>query len=256
MNLARSVSPSALGTYADVVGTTWCMWTCVFISIFAAIVNVPLLWAPILATHSHRVHLDDKTADAIGGDYELLDTDDTDQVEKVMKGDWVPAKLLAELNADRFNAGVPFLLPPVRSYTDDKGKLCNLYRNAREDFEYQHFRQYYYLSLQHTPEHKRDVVEHLNQSIPSKDVQKERADAMGQWFADYMDENGYFLDGGQVNLMKQMIMHAFPVINRDGEVNEKNIEQTTLRFAAVTNEFFLKSIPTKAEQGFRNSVVM
>jgi len=53
-----------------------------------------------------------------------------------------------------------------------------------------------------------------------------------------------------------MIMHAFPVINRDGELTEENIEKTTLRFAAVTNDYFLKATPTNANQGFRNSVVM
>lgn len=206
MNLARSISPFALGSYADAVGTTWCMWTTVLVSVVAALVNLPLMWTPILKVHSHRDQqpMTEKSPDQIGGDYKLLDTQDTDQVDQVMKGDWVPAKLLAELNADRYNAGLPFLLPPVRSYQDDKDKLCNLYRHAREDFEYQHFRQYYYLSLQDTPERKRDLVEHLSKSVPPKEVQKERAAAMGEWFADYMDENGYFLDGGQINLLKQV----------------------------------------------------
>ena len=79
---------------------------------------------------------------------------------------------------------------------------------------------------------------------------------MGMWWAEYMHENGYFLDGGQILLLKQMIMHAFPPINKDGELTEENIEKTTLRFASVLNEHFLKATPTKAEQGFRNSVVM
>ena len=92
--------------------------------------------------------------------------------------------------------------------------------------------------------------------MPSKEVQKERADAMGQWFADHMNQNGYFLDGGQINLLKQMIMHAFPPINRDGVITEDNIQENVMRFAAVFNDYFMKATPTKANQGFRNSVVM
>ncbi|CAB9505238.1 tetracycline resistance protein [Seminavis robusta] len=250
MNLARSVSPFALGAYADAVGTTWCMWTCVFISVLAAVVNAPLMFSPALAVHKAA------SEEHVGGEYTALDTEDTDQVHQVMQGDWVPTKLLSELNEHRFSAGLPFLLPPIRSYQEDKPNLCTLYKHSREDFEFQHFRQYYYLSLQDTPENKRRVVEHLRQSCPSKEVQKERADVIGDWCGEYLFENGYFLDGGQVNLMKQMIMLAFPRINADGEMTEQNISETTVRFAKVLNEYFLKSQPTQAAQAFRNSVVM
>ena len=250
MNIARSVSPFVLGSYADAVGTVWCMWTCVFISIFAALVNVPLMFAPALSKPKHRDSTDG------GGDYKALGTEDSEKIKQVMKGEWVPSKVLTEINMHRYNSGLPFLLPPVHSYDEDKYRLCTLYKHAKEDFEYQHMQQYYYLSLQDTPERKKEVVDQLHQSVPSKEVQKERAEAMGKWFAAYMHESGYFLDGGKILLLKQMILHAFPAINRDGELTEENIEKTTLRFAAVTNNYFLKATPTKAEQGFRNSVVM
>jgi len=250
MNVARSASPFALGAYADAVGTTWCMWTCVFISIFAALINVPLIFTPVLSVHKAVEPKD------VGGDYKILDKEDSDQVDSVMQGDWVPLKLLAELNGHRFDAGLPFLLPPVRSYADDKPNLCTLYKHAAEDFEYQHFRQYYYLSLQDTPQGKRDIVEHLRQSCPPIDVQQARAKDLGEWFADHMHENGYFLDGGQITLLKQMIMHAFPRVNVDGELTEENLTETTTRFAKVLNEYFLKATPLQAEQALRNTIIM
>jgi len=99
-------------------------------------------------------------------------------------------------------------------------------------------------------------VEHLRRSCPPRETQEARADELGKWFADYMVDTGYFLDGGQIALLKQMIMLAFPLINRDGEHTEENIEKTILRFAAVANDYFLKSDPPKAEKAFRDTVVI
>ena len=169
------------------------------------------MFAPALSKPKHKENVD------AGKGYEKLATEDTDKMHQVMKGEWVPSKVLTEMNMHRFNAGLPFVLPPIHSYDEDRERLCTLYKHAKEDFEYQRMRQYYYLSLQDTPERRRDVVEHLHQSVPPKEVQKERAEAMGMWWAEYMHENGYFLDGGQILLLKQMIMIAFPPINKEGE---------------------------------------
>ena len=245
MNLARAGSPFVLGIYADEVGTEACMWTCVGVSILAAVVNLPLTFSPALKVHPPPDYA-----------HTALDFEDTELVEKIMKGDWVPLKVLTELNTRRYRDGLPFLTPPVRSYEDDKDRLNEMRKNAREDFAYQHFQHYFYLRFQDTAEHRQEIVDHLNRSAsPQQDLDK-TAEDLGKWFADYGKDNGYFMDGSQMApLMKQMIMYAFPPINRDGKITAENLTPTTLRVATIANDYFLKSEPTRAQVAFRNSVV-
>jgi len=114
------------------------MWTTVGISVLAALVNAPLMFAAALQRK--------KAPATTTADYQYVPTtdEDADVVETLMKGGWVHPRHLAELNAKRFNAGLPFLLPPVRPYGIDKEQgLCELYKRANEDFSYTRLRQYY-----------------------------------------------------------------------------------------------------------------
>lgn len=246
MNGAQAVTPFLLGTLADQVGTEACMWTCVGISVLAALVNAPLLFSPLLKPRKTREYLSTHPKD----------WEQTMCVDKLLTGEWVPAQVLTEINEERFGKGIPFLVPKVRPYSEDKPDLKTLKQHSREDFEYLKIRQYYYLSVQsESPEKMKEIFTHFKKSQPSKKVQDETAEGIGKWFADYTKDNGYYLDGGSALMMKEMIMQAFPPMNKDGDILEENLEAHTLRWAKLLNDNFQKSQPSRAAQAFRNSVV-
>lgn len=152
-------------------------------------------------------------------------------------------KVLIEINEARFDKGMPFLVPRVRPYSEDKPDLKTMQEQGQTDFEYQQIRQYYYLAHQATDSGRKEIVSHFNKSMPSQRIQDEVAKDMGEWFADYTQDSGYFLDGGHAMLMKQMIMIAFPPLNKDGEITEENLEATTLRMAKLMNDYFKRDEP-------------
>jgi hypothetical protein len=143
----------------------------------------------------------------------------------------------------------------VRKYADDKECLKFYKARALEDFRFTQKLQAKYLSMLDTPEHRSEVVEKLNKVVPPKAEQEKLAAEMGNWFADYMKDAGYFLDGGRITVMKQMIMEAFPPINKDGELTEDNIETTVLKYMKLTNDYFEKTQAGPAVEAFAKSVL-
>lgn len=106
------------------------------------------------------------------------------------------------------------------------------------------------------PEGRKKTVEMLKKVLPPPVEQDEAAAAMGRWFADYLKDGGYFLDGGWPPVYKQMIMQAFPPVNTDGAITEENVEQTTLGFLANMNKFLREEGRSNFNKAFRNSVVV
>ncbi|KAL3909912.1 MAG: hypothetical protein SGILL_007899 [Bacillariaceae sp.] len=243
MNLARSVSPFALGAYADAVGTDVCMWTCVGVSLLAAVANVPLIFAKQLKPRKKR-------------DYtKAFEFEDEDLVLHIKEGHWVPPKQLAKFHNERYAKGVSFITPAVKKYSEDKQCLAFYKKQALEDFRFTRWQQSEYLSYLDTPEHRREVAEKLSKVAPSKNDQEKTAADLGAWFGDYMFDSGYFLDGGRITLMKQMIVEAFPPINKDGELNEENMEMTTLRYMRLINDYFERTQSGPAVEAFAKAYV-
>mmetsp|Transcript_17786 Transcript_17786/g.36577 ORF Transcript_17786/g.36577 Transcript_17786/m.36577 type:complete len:282 (+) Transcript_17786:113-958(+) len=172
MNLSRAVTLFLLGTFADRVGTEECMWTCVAISLLAALVNTPLLFSPLFKPKPTKNFLTK---------HARKDFKDKEVIGKILNGDWIPAKVLMEINAGRYEKGIPFLVPRVRSYKDDKSSMKMLKENAHDNFEYHKQVQLYHLSLQsESAEARKDIISHLNKSRPTQKVQDENAKAKGQ----------------------------------------------------------------------------
>jgi len=256
MNVARAASPFLLGAFADAAGTVACMWTCVGISVLAALANLPLVSVKDLQRSKKK-----KRKKGDDSYYQkALNYEDEDLVDHIMQGHWVPAKDLAALNMKRYENGLPFLVTPIKPYEEDKACLSTLKGHAVEDFEFHRSLQAHYLSMMDTPEKIREVVAKLNESSPSEEAKTRAAEDLGRWFGDYAKDNGYFLSGGQSTLLKQMIIttgKAFPAINRDGGViTVENHESTVLRFMKVTNDYFEMSEPDPATKAFRDTVVM
>ncbi|CAB9513051.1 Major facilitator superfamily MFS_1 [Seminavis robusta] len=244
MSFAFAVSPWILGVMADEIGIFETMWTCVGVSFLAALVNSPLMFAPAL---KRKPPVNYQAA---------VDLEDQELVDRALRGDWVPAKFIDDLNYSRFQKGLPFLRLPIKEYQDDKENVKALKKNAKSDFEYHRFVMHDILNDLEQPDGKRKNIEILNKTIPPQADIDADAEAMGRWFTEYLKDGGYFLDGGWPPVYKQMIMQAFPPINTDGELTEENVEPTVLRYLANMNRFLREDTQSRANKGFRNSVIV
>jgi hypothetical protein len=244
MNFAFAVSPWLLGLMSDNVGVNQTLWFCVGLSILAAVVNAPLMFASAL---KRKPPVDYQQA---------MGLEDQDLVDKALRGEWVPAKFLDDLNYSRFQNGMQFLRMPVVEYSADKENMRMLKRHAREDFLYHRITMTNILNELQAPGGIEKNVELFKKVQPPEEHRNADADAMGKWFTEYMKDNGYFIDGGFPAIYKQMIMHAFPPINTDGEINENNIETTMVNYLANVNRLLRDDTNNAAIRGFRNSVVV
>ena len=244
MSFAFAVSPWMLGVMSDNVGIVQTLYFCVGVSVLASLVNSPLMFVKVL---QRQPPVDYQRA---------MGYEDQDLVDKAVKGEWVPAKFLDDLNYARFHKGLPMLRIPMRTYEEDKENLKLLRKHAREDFKYHRVIMHEIISELEDPEERRKNLEILHQLIPSPEIRNGDADALGRWFAEYLKDTGYFLDGGWGPVYKQMIMKAFPPINTDGEINFDNIESHMVKTLANMNRFLRKEGASRAVQGFRKSVVV
>ena len=106
------------------------------------------------------------------------------------------------------------------------------------------------------PDGRKKNAELLKKVVPPPAERDAMAESMGRWFADYLKDGGYFLDGGWPPVYKAMIMQAFPPVNTDGEITEDNIEQTVLGFLTNMNTFLRDEGRSNFNKAFRNSVVV
>jgi len=250
MSFAMAVSPWVYGEMADRIGTNVTLWIAVGVSVIAALVNVPLMFAPAL-----------KNKEPIN--YQKAhDLEDTEMVERATNGEWVPLSFLTQLNDARFEAGKPALLQPINAYQDDKVNFKKLTQYANEDFALARNMIYSWLNDIDSQEKAEEVLALHQKTLPKQAVIEERADDLGKWFTEYMKDAGYFMDGGTTpTLYKQMIMKAFPRLNgaspadEASELKAENMEDFLLRFVSVMNNTLEQDKLSSFTQAFRNSVV-
>ena len=244
MSFAFAVSPWMLGVMSDNVGIVETLYFCVGVSVLAALVNAPLMFAKIL---QRQPPVDFQRA---------LGLEDQDLVDKATRGEWVPAKFLDDLNYARFRKGLPMLRIPVGEYANDKENMKLLRKHAREDFKYHRVIMHEILTELEDPEQRAQNIEIMKSIMPPPEECAKEAKELGKWFSDYLVDSGYFLDGGWGPVYKQMIMKSFPKINSDGEINENNVESHMVKTLANINRFLHKEGTSRAVKGFRKSVVV
>ena len=244
MNLSNAVAPWALGTLADSIGIVTTLWIAVGISVAAAVVNLPLSFTKELRMKK-KVNYQ-----------KALELEDHELVERALRGEYVPAQFLFDLNEARMNKGEGFLIPPCSEYKEDKDRLDELKENAVADFAFFRARTSQFLADLDQPEMIESLVEKFNHAIPSEQVQEKNSTDMGRWFGEYMKDNGYFLDGGDPIVLKEMIMRAFPSVNADGEMTEENAKKMMLAYIATFNNFLHDEEPSPATSAFRQAMVL
>jgi len=236
MNFAMAVTPMVLGALADVAGSPVAIWTCVGVSFFAAVVNVPLMFKKALGIPPKKIPPAGRPL--LGEEKEL--------VEKVLRGEWIPAEQLSALNDVREEKGQPFLVIHAGKYEDDKSNLKELRKEALNDYKYKRALYSKYLHMVGT---KSEISEDLsngltkiNHSMESidPDLAAEVQNEIGKWFVNYLDDAGYY-PHTDTPMIKQMIMSAFPVISQEKTYTNENVEQVLLNsFRIIENYIVLE----------------
>jgi hypothetical protein len=227
MSFGSAVFPWVFGLISDEIGTETTIWITVGVSCFAVLVNSPLLFEKAL-----------KPKNAVPEYNRHLKGEDKDIVERALAGEWVPAKVLREINIQRANTGDQFLAIPPRTFEEDKPILHDIKKNAQEDFAF--FKSDIAALLgsadMNDTETRRQITERVNDARISDKERELFSKEMGSWFADYLVGAGYRVEETPT-MFKQMIMSAFPVINKEQDVTAENVEQVLLNFAKVVDGY-------------------
>jgi hypothetical protein len=232
MNVGSAIFPWVFGILADEIGTETTIWITVGVSLSAALINVPLLFEKAL-----------KRKKAVPDDSRQIKGEkDEDIVKRALAGEWVPAKSLHAINIQRVKAGDQFLAIPNRTFEEDKPLLHDVRKNALEDYAFCKSRVTAFVggsADMGDMETCRQVAEKVKQIRISDEELELLSKGMGSWFADYLVSAGYRLEESPM-MYKQMMMSAFPVINKEQDVTAENVEQVLLNYAKVTDGYFLE----------------
>mmetsp|Transcript_7183 Transcript_7183/g.14739 ORF Transcript_7183/g.14739 Transcript_7183/m.14739 type:complete len:208 (+) Transcript_7183:1383-2006(+) len=166
--------------------------------------------------------------------------EDKEVIEKLNKGEYVPVHVYQEVNDKRAAEGLPAFIAHVRDFENDKNELDKLRSEALSDFLYLRERNESFLNglASENQEVVARGVEQINTSLgmvnekTTEEVYKE----LGQWFADYIKDSGYYAHASPV-LLKQMILSAFPVIMKEKEFTTDNLEQFLANSLQVYSQY-------------------
>ncbi len=124
-----------------------------------------------------------------------LKGEDKEMVEKALRGEWIPAEVLEEIQNERYRNKQPYLVVPIRSYEDERDELKELRKRAKEDFIYHRKKTNEYLNIFNSlPAHERRAFcDQINRSFEGANQEEVDATnaAVGKWFADYLVDSGY-----------------------------------------------------------------
>ena len=230
MNFGMAVAPWVFGILADAVGTNPAIWIGVGVSFLAGLVNAPLMLRDGLGA----VKVPESAA------RRPIRDEDSVLVERALNGEWVDPSFLAELNYSRAMDGLPVLVPKVKTYEEDKEALDDLRKHAHEGFLARREINDELLNKLHSPEMQSQLPElcgKFNLSLQG-DAQAvdETYQALGQWFADYLRDNGYHAQTRPL-VVKQLILSAFPTITEGDELTPENLEEALINERGLANHY-------------------
>ena len=228
-----ALAPWAFGILADYAGTNIAIGCGIGFSILAALVNTPLMWHPLMGKQKPKVPLAKRK----------LPGEDDELFQRILDGDIVDPELAFEINKVRGLHGKPSVVPRVKSYEEEKDHLQDLRQGAGDTFKFK-------LDLydrvlaglerpneEEDPENlvmnKEDLIGVLNTMKGDNHALMEEASSdLGQWFGQYLADNGYTPHTTSV-LLKQLFMSSFPPLGRDEEFTEDNVEEYLLKTRKV-----------------------
>jgi hypothetical protein len=166
-----------------------------------------------------------------------LKGEDKDLVDQALRGEWIPAAVLHQINMERMETGHHFLQLPVVPYAQDKEHLKSIKKHAKEDFSFHQatINRWLGSELMSSAEKREHLLEQVKQARAEEHERQQMASALGEWFKDYLSDSGYRIDESPI-MYKQMIMSAFPVLHKEA-LNADNLEQATLNYSKIVNHY-------------------
>lgn len=230
MNFGMAVAPWLFGLIADATTTNTSIWIGVGISFVAGMINAPLMFRKEMGPPPKPLPYDRWISEDEGANL----------LEEELSDEHVSPALLFRINRSRGTVTEPFILPRVRSYTEDKNNLDDLRANALDNFKFRHALQDHALAelaASDSPFTTAELCDLLNTAV-SADREAIRATNgdLGRWISDYMDANGYLPHLNSL-LIKQMVMTAFPSINTDGKCTPENLETTLIKARKILGKY-------------------
>ena len=195
------------------------------------IANSPLMWNPQMGKQKPKPPLGKRK----------LPGEDDELFQKILDGDVVDPELAFEINRDRGLHGKPAITPRIKTYEEEKDHLDLLAKGAGETFKFRldlYDRVISGLSeMEDDPEHlvfsKDELIDVLNSMKGvNRGVEEEASRELGQWFGEYLADNGYTPHTASV-LMKQLFISSFPPLTRDRDFTEDNVMDYLLRSRKV-----------------------
>lgn len=172
------------------------------VSICISLVNIPLIWVK-----SCNVPEKPRTEEK-----KPLKGEDKEMVEKALRGEWIPANVLEEIQEQRYRNKQPYLVIPVNSYEEERDELQELCKHAKEDFIFRQRKTNEYLnkynSLSASDRH--EFCDQYNRFFEVTSVAEIGAAnaAVGKWFVDYIVDSGYAVSFVWTRLYSTIIIFA------------------------------------------------
>jgi hypothetical protein len=229
MNGTIAVAPWLIGLLADAAGTNAAIWTGIGVSFLAALVNSPLMFRKGFG----------KKPKKLPPELRPLTGEDDEIVNKILRGEYVDPLTVNQLNWARMERGDPLLVVHPKPYSEDREHLAELKHRAVDDFRSRQEHLEELLSKFSDPSFKANLPEMCNKVNSSLTANPETIDEvhreLGQWFGDYLLNNGYQAHFTST-LIKEMILAAFPPITA-GDIRPDNVEETLLKLRFIYNEY-------------------
>ena len=231
MNFGMAIAPWLFGILADVAGTNAAIWTGIGVSLVAAAVNAPLMCDALFG----------RTKEKPPPSKRALPHEDAEFVEQALKGEFVDPHTLYLFNMHRLKEGKSLIVPRVKPYSEEKDNMDSLYSHATETFKQRRDMGDRILTALQDPSNEKGTEEFcslLNNAMyrNQEAAIEEATNDLGKWIGDYLEDTGYN-PHTQSLVIKQMILSAFPPINRDKEYTPENMEEALLRTRQIFNQY-------------------
>ena len=199
LNCANAVVPWLLGLATDALGTTNGIWLGVGLSGAATLINLPLIFRKEFKPAPR------KKEKAGFDDLALTPEEEEKYIQKALMGEYVPARVIHVINVKRLERGEKYIVNHVGTYENDKDRLDKIVRDGKKDIKVMDHNVRNILKRVNDGSFDKKLIYGLNNAYPPEMQNLHRE--IGEWFGDYMKDNGY-IGANPVQNLKLMIIRS------------------------------------------------
>ena len=120
-------------------------------------------------------------------------------------GEYVPARVIHVINVKRLERGEKYIVNHVGTYENDKDRLDKIVRDGKKDIKVMDHNVRNILKRVNDGSFDKKLIYALNNAYPDEMQNLHRE--IGEWFGDYMKDNGY-IGANPVQNLKLMIIRS------------------------------------------------